>query len=522
MNTKCISSKEAADLIHDNAVVAVNGFVGFGHPEELSIMLEERFIREGHPKDLTLIYGAGQGDGKTAFGLNHFAHKRMTRRVICGHIGLATELSALVARNEIEGYNFPQGVITHLFRAIAGGKMGVFTHVGLHTFADPRIEGCKMNDLTKEDLVELLHINGQEQLLYKAMPIDVALIRGTTADLSGNITMEKEAMLLETLSIAQAVKNSGGIVIAQVERVASEGTLNPQAVVIPGINVDYLVVAKPENHKMSFNIAYNPALSGEVKIPLHNIPPMKFDQRKIIAKRCAFELKPDAVVNLGIGVPDGIASISIEEEINDCITLSIESGVIGGVPCSGLKIGASTNAVAIIDHPYQFDHYDGGGLDIAYLGLAQADPHGNINVSKFNGKSVGCGGFVNITQNAKKVVFCGTFTAGGLKTTVKDGMLVILQEGKYKKFVPAVEQITFSGQYAALRKKPVIYVTERAVFSLNDKGMVLTEIAPGIDLQKDILDLMDFAPIIKEPLKIMDSRIFSDRPMMIKEELLAE
>lgn len=520
MPSKVISSKYAAELIKDGSTVAINGFVGFSHPEEISTAIEERFLETGHPLNLTLIYGAGQGDGKTSFGLNHYAHEGLTKRVICGHIGLAPKLAGLVATNKIEGYNFPQGVVTHLYRAIAGNKVGVVTHVGLKTFCDPRVEGARMNTKTKEDLVELVNVAGRELLLYKHMPINVALIRGTTADEFGNISMEEEPVFVETLAMAQAAKNSGGIVIAQVKRMAQRGSINPQRVRVPGILVDHIVIAKPEYHRMSPLVDYNPAYSGEIRVPLTSIPPMEMSERKIIARRCAFELIPGGITNLGIGIPDGVANVGLEEGLSSNISLLIESGAIGGVPAPGLHIGASTNADALVDHPYQFDYFDGGGIDVTFLGLAEADQYGNINVSKFNGRAVGCGGFINISQNAKKVVFCGTFTAGSSQVEIKDGKLNIIKEGAYKKFVKSVEQITFSGEYAKGTQQNVLYVTERAVFVLTKEGLMLTEIAPGIDLEKDILQLMDFKPLISPELKTMDSRIFFEKPMGIYDEIM--
>jgi len=358
-----------------------------------------------------------------------------------------------------------------------------------------------------------------EQLLYKARPIHVGLIRGTTADEFGNITIEKEAVITEMLQVAQAAKNSGGIVIAQVERIAKRGSLNPMRVMVPGIMVDYIVVADKENHKMNVLTEYNPAYSGEMRVPEDSIDKMEMNLRKIIAKRCAMELKKGNIINLGIGVPEGVASIALEEGVNEDIYMTIESGAIGGVPAAGLNIGASTNADAFLPHPAIFDFYDGGGLDLAFLGLAQADAAGNINVSKFNGRMVGCGGFVNITQNAKKVVFCGTFTAGKTKYEIKDGNLNILEDGPFVKFIENVEQITFSGKYALSTKQPVLYVTERAVFELTEHGLMLTEIAPGVELEKHILSKMEFKPLISENLKVMDKAIFVDEPMGLKDTL---
>jgi propionate CoA-transferase len=519
MSNKILSADDAVWLIKDEDRITTSGFVGIGVPEALLKALEARFEKTGAPRALKLFFAAGQGDGRDR-GLNRLAHEGLIAEAIGGHWGLVRKLARLAVEGRIAAYNLPQGVISQQFREIAGGRPGLTTRIGLETFVDPRIEGGKINDASTAEVVTLTHVGGEEFLFYPARKIDIALLRGTTADPTGNVTMENEALTLDNLSQAMAVKNSGGLVIVQVERTVARGSLNPREVQIPGALVDAVVLAAPEDHVQTFATAYSHAFTGAFRVETDTAQATELTARKIIARRAAFELPVNGVVNLGIGMPEGVAAVAGEERLLDYLTLTTEPGVLGGRPASGLDFGAAVNTDAIIAQNLQFDFYDGGGLDLAILGMAEVDRSGSVNVSRFGTRLAGSGGFINISQTARALVLTGTFTSVGLDARVEQGRLVIHSEGRVRKFVSQVEQITFSGARAAQQGRPVLYVTERCVFSLRPDGLHLIEVAPGVDIDRDILSRMDFAPVVGTP-KLMDARIFADAPMGLKADLLA-
>ena len=507
---KLCSVDEALALVHDGQTVASGGFVGAGVPEALTRALEERFLATSAPRELTIVYAAGQGDGDSR-GVNHLAHEGLVKRVVGGHWGLAPRMGRLAIEGKIEAYNFPQGVICQLFRDIAAGRPGCITHIGLDTFIDPVHRGGRLNDRTPPGLVERIELDGRTWLWYKAMPIHVGLIRATAADPQGNLVMTEEAIFGEMLPIAQAAHNSGGITIAQVSRILDQPA-PPQQVRVPGILVDRIVVADPADHpqtfaRSEFNPAYVTPAPATGTCDAAAPEPLPVGPRRIIAARACDEIPEGAIANLGIGMPEGVARIAAERGLLERFTLTVESGPIGGMPAGGLDFGVSLHPQAIIDQPAQFDFYDGRGLDYAALGAAQVDAEGNVNVSKFAARLAGVGGFVNITQTAKKLIFCGTFTAGGLEVAVRDGQLEITSEGRTPKFVEQVEQVSFSARHSRRMGQEVLYVTERAVFRLRAEGLELVEVAPGIDLQKQVLALMPFEPVVRS-VRPMPDHVF--------------
>ncbi|HAK52381.1 MAG TPA: acyl CoA:acetate/3-ketoacid CoA transferase [Gammaproteobacteria bacterium] len=514
--SKELSPQQAIDKIRPRDTVCTTGFVGTGTPEELIRALERRFLKTGAPFDLSLVFAAAPGDGVDQ-GVNRLAHPGLLKRIVGGHWALVPKLGELAVNNKVEAYNLPLGVMSELFREIAGQRCGVLTKIGLGTFVDPRQQGGKLNRSTWEDLVEVVEVHGEEWLLYKTFPIDVAFIRGTTADANGNISMENEALTLDNLAIATAARNSGGIVIAQVEQTVNT-PLSPRDVEVPGILVDHVVVAQADNHRQTWATDFNPAFAGQSRVAVESAKPMELDERKVIARRAAMELvETGGVVNLGIGMPEGVSKVAAEEGFIDEVNLTAEPGVIGGMPQGGLDFGAAINHHALLNQNQQFDFYDGGGLDLAILGMAQVDQHGHVNVSKFGKRLAGAGGFINISQTAKRLVFVGTFTAGGLKTDISDGKVNILKEGAVAKFIQDVEQITFNARVAAGNSQPVLYITERCVFELTASGIRLKEVAPGIDITTQILDLLPFSVIVDD-VAVMDERIFADAPMGLREK----
>jgi len=516
---KITNADEAVALIRDGDVVSCSGFVGIGTPEALIAALERRFVQTASPRGLGLVFAAAPGDGKER-GLNRLAHEGLIRRAVGGHWALVPRLAALATANRIEAYNLPLGIISNLYRDAAAHRAGTLSKVGLGTFVDPRQGGGRINDATTEALVRVMEIDGEEWLFYKAPAINVALIRGTTADPAGNITMEREALVLDAQAAAMAAHNANGLVIVQVERIAAAGSLDPRQVIVPGVLVDCVVLAAGDAHQQTYATAYNAAFSGEVRIPVDRMAPAPLDERKLIARRCAFELPLGGVVNLGIGMPEVVAAVAAEERILDHLTLTAEPGVIGGMPQGGLDFGAAVNTQALLHQNQQFDFYDGGGLDLACLGMAEVDRLGNVNVSRFGSRLAGSGGFINISQNARKLVFAGTLTAGGLEVAIEDGRVRIAREGRQRKFVEAVQQVTFSGPVAAEKGQQVLYVTERCVFALASEGLKLVQVAPGIDVEREVLAQMAFRPQIDGDMKTMDPRICSPKPMGLFATLL--
>ncbi len=512
---KIVTADNAASLIPNGASVLVSGSGG-GHaiPEKVLEAIERRYIESGSPAGMTLIHVVGIGDRRTK-GAARFRHPGMLKRSLTSALIDSPPLIELARKDAIESYTLPQGALSLLLREIAAGRPGLVTRTGLHSFVDPRHGGGRQSPSAKEDLVELLTLDSKEYLRFKPFAIDVAVLRGTTADEDGNVTMEHEAILGEMLSSAQAARRQGGIVIVQVKRLARRGTLPARAVKIPGILVDFVVVDPDQTQ--TYTTEYSPAYAGEFRVPQTALKQVPFDVRKIVARRAAMEIVSGAICNLGSGISTGIAAVASEENILDRFVLTNEQGFIGGAPLTGVDSGAAQNFDAVVDQPYQFDFYDGGGLDIAFLSFAQVDARGNVNVSRFGTKIVGVGGFINISQNARKVVFSGTFTSGGLEVETGRGMLRIVREGAHRKFIQNVEQLCYNAEFAMAEGRKAVFVTERAVFETTAKGLRLIEIAPGIDMTRDILSLIPFPIEIAANPAVMDARLFRPEPVGLAE-----
>ncbi|MFR5857049.1 MAG: acyl CoA:acetate/3-ketoacid CoA transferase [Bacilli bacterium] len=515
-----IESDEVGKLIKDNDMVAISGSGGSGSCEAILRAIRDSYIKNNHPKNIGVTCGISPGNlTEDEVGMNMLAKPGLVGKAICAHLGMGKVFGNAIGNNEFPAFALPLGVINHLYRAIAGGELGIITHIGLNTFADPRINGCRANEKAKElpDIVSLIKIENQEQLFYKTFKIDVAIIKATYADEDGNLSLEHEALIGEQYNMAIAAHNSKGIVIAQVEKIVPKGSLKARNAIIHSSYVDYVLVSEPELTLGDYNMPiYRPEIVGDIKIPLEEVKINELNSRKICGRRAALEIKKGNVINLGVGMPDTVANIAAEEGFADKIFLSVETGPIGGVPIGGVAFGGSINPDSVVSTPEQFDAYNGGSLDMAILGLAEVDEEGNVNVSKFGTRVTGPGGFINITQSTKKVIFIGTFTAKGLKEEIKDAKLIIENEGTEHKFVKKVEQITFSAKQARLNKQEILYVTERAVFKLDEKGITLIEIAPGVDIIKDIFNQMDFRPNVAEDLRLMDEKIFKSEKMNLK------
>lgn len=528
---KFVTAAEAAKLIPDGATVGVAGMGLSGWAEEIACAIRDNFRETGHPCGLTLKQGSAMGDwgygnqfvgwdrnrlpepdkdhgarGVTRFGE---AGPGLITKWSSAHIGSAFTLCDLARQEKIETHCLPQGVIINLWREIAAGRPGLITKTGLGTFVDPRVEGGRMNACAKDELVKVIEINGEEYLFYPSFKCDVALLRGTIADENGNISFEHESVINEGFSVAAATKNCGGIVIVQVEYLAKKETLNPKDIKIPGTLVDYVVVARdPKSCWQAEGTYWEPSYSGHIRIPLDSIEPLPFDERKVVCRRCAMELKKGNLINLGVGMPADMAKVVAEEGFIDDVTMSTESGMVGGVPSALPSFGSAYNPECILTPNEMFDLISGGGLDMTVLGIGEVDGDGNNNVSRMGKRLTGPGGFIDITRATKKVIFAGTLM-GKAKLKVGDGKLEVVEEGTIQKFVEKVGQITFSGQYAP-DDQEVFYITERAVFKLIDHKMTLIEVAPGIDLQKDVLDKLGFKPEISPDLKLMDADIFKE------------
>ena len=514
-----VSAEEAVELIQDSSTLCTIGMTLVSASETILKAIEKKFMETGSPNNLTLFHTCGQSDRKD--GIAHLAHEGLLTKLIGGHWGLCPPLMKMISENQLDAYNLPQGQMANMFHSMALREPGKLSKVGLGTFVDPRIEGGKMNARTrdKEDIVAIVNIDGEEYMQYKEVPIDTLIIRGTRADEVGNISTEEEAMVLEFLPAVMATKRFGGKVIAQVKNVVKKGSIDPKRVTVPGVFVDAVVVCDDpiHDHRQTSSWYYDPSYSGQALAPDMSTGSIPLTVRKIIGRRALMQLTPDSMINVGTGIPnDVIGPILAEEKVQDDITITVESGIYGGVPAGGIDFGIARNALALIPHDRQFEYYTGTGIDFTFMGAGEMDAAGNVNATKMGPVAAGAGGFVDITSTAKNVVFCSTFTGGGLEVAFDENGIRIVQEGRFKKLVNKVQQISYNGRLSLERGQNMFYVTERAVFQLTPEGPLLIEIAKGVDLEKDILANMEFKPLIAEDLKEIPTCIYLDQPYGLK------
>ncbi|MBV2142012.1 acyl CoA:acetate/3-ketoacid CoA transferase [Falsochrobactrum sp. TDYN1] len=521
--SKHITPAEAAALIPDNAVVSVSSSSGLGCPDLMLKAIGARFDESGHPQNITTLHPIAAGDMSGIKGVDYIAKKGLLKKIVAGSYPSGPSSAEppliwqMISNNEIPAYNVPSGIMFDMHREAAAKRPGVLTKIGMDTFVDPAQQGCAMNDLAaKEPLVEKVNFAGEDWLYFPNIVPQVAIIRATTADERGNLTYEHEGAYLGGLDQALAARNNGGIVIAQVKRIAKAGTLKPHDVRVPGTLVDYVVV-DPEQ-KQTTQTLYDPAISGEIIRPLDTFRLAEFNIQKAIARRVAQELEAGSAVNLGFGISANVPRILLEEGLHGTVTWVIEQGAVGGVPLLDFAFGCASNADGYMPSPYQFTYFQGAGFDASLLSFLEIGRDGSVNVSKLSFRphvTAGVGGFADITARAKKIVFSGMFNAGA-KLAVADGKLMIEKEGKLKKLVNRVEHVTFSGPRSVAQGQDITYVTERCVMKLTPEGIVLTEIAPGVDLQTHILDQSEFPLIVSDKLKVMDAALFGEEPIGLK------
>ena len=516
---RIISAAEAVELMHDGMTLGVSGFGAFASPDTILDAMGESFRSKGTPRALTIVSGVAPGDFREdGCGLSKIKDEGIIDTLIASHLRMSPAIGRACSENRIAAYTMPLGLYGQLMAAIGGHRPGIITHVGLGTYADPRQEGCRINDRAKEqgrEIVRLMQIDGKDYLFYKAFRIDACILHASYADEDGNISAQSEPIRSDLLELAAAVHNNGGTVIVEVNEIVKAGSLDPKQVLIHKSYVDYIVRAKKQDN---IALEYSPQLTGDIRMPDgQGVAPLPMGFKKVIARRAAMELQPGMLVNLGIGIPASVANVANEEGLSGKLTLSLETGVYGGVPLDGPLFGAAVNPDSISRSSDMFTTYDGGGLDLTVLGCAEIDPCGSVNVSKFSGRCVGPGGFVNISQNTPRVRFAFSFTSGKADIAVEDGRLVIRRDGDGIKFKKALDHITFSGEYAAQTGQDVMFITERAVFRVLDGKLTLTEIAPGVDLERDVLAKMEFRPVIAEDLHEMDARLFQPGKMGLGE-----